>query len=365
MHPPLFYQIALTLLPGIGPVKAKNLITWCGSAEQVFREKKQNLQRIPEIGEFSASLVNSKEAFGRAERELRFMEDNHVHALFYQDEKFPERLRQCSDSPVIIYTKGKMDLNALRMVAVVGTRTATSYGKEFCSFLLQGIQKYKPSIISGLAYGIDICAHRNALANRLQTVACVAHGLERFYPALHTSVAIEMMNNGGLISEFPSNTRMTPELFPMRNRLIAGLCDCTIVVETDEKGGSMITAYLASSYGREVFALAGRYNDRHSSGCHLLVKKNIAALLTGPDDLIEYMNWDQPEASAHVQAKLFPELSKEEQTIVDLVKKSGRCDIDTLSIETGMSFKELSSKMLQLEFQGIVKSLPGKQYEII
>jgi DNA processing protein len=364
MHPQQLYQIALTFISGIGPVKSRLLIAHCGNAEQVFKEKKSALQKIPEIGSYTAGLLHNKEALERAERELKFIEERGIQALFFTDTHYPERLKSCEDSPVLLYIKGKLNLNSPRVISVVGTRTATSYGKSFCAELLKGIKAYSPLVISGLAYGIDVCAHRNAVNEGLVTGACVAHGLDKVYPSLHASLALEMEKNGGLISEFPGYTHMTPELFPMRNRIIAGLSDCTIVVETDERGGSMITANLASSYGREVFALPGRYNDIHSSGCNSLIRKNLAAILTSPKDLIHYMNWDEPQTAVK-QLNLFETLSSEEESIIRALQQQGKLNIDELSISTNIPFSRLSSLLLDLEFRGLVKSCPGKSFEVV
>lgn len=364
-HSSLLYQIALTLLPGIGPVKAKTLVAYCGNAENIFREKRSNLVRIPELGKTALAVLQSSSALKQAESELKFISDHHVIPIFFTDEKYPDRLKLCEDSPVLIYTKGKMSLCQDRILSVVGTRSATSYGKGFCQELMEGIAHLKPLVVSGLAYGIDICAHRNAIAKGLQTVACVAHGLDKIYPALHTTVALEMMNNGGLVSEFVSNTRMTPDLFPMRNRIIAGMADCTIVVETDMKGGSIITAHLASSYGREVFALPGRHHDKHSLGCNSLIKKNIAAIITSPQDLIDYMNWDVPNKAVNRQLPLFTDLTEGESAVIKLLTTNGKTTIDHLSQSTGFVFSKLSTLLLELEFKGIVKPLPGKLFELI
>lgn len=365
MHTSLVYQIALTLLPGIGPVKAKNLLAYCGSAEAIFKEKKSALLKIPTIGNMLAHSIQANDLLLLAENEIRFMEANHILPIFFTDKKYPDRLKACEDSPVMLFTKGKMDLSVDRVISVVGTRKATSYGKAFCNDLLSGIAHLKPLIVSGLAYGIDICAHRHAVANKLQTVACVAHGLEKIYPALHTTVANEMLSNGGLVSEFISNTRMTPDLFPMRNRIIAGLADCTIVVETDLKGGSTITAHLASSYGREVFALPGRYIDKYSSGCNALIKKNIAAIISSPEDLIQYMNWDATTKPPARQMNMFVDLTTDENAVIQLLTSNGKTDIDHLSQYTGFLFSKLSPLLLELEFKGVLKPLPGKLYELV
>ncbi len=358
------YQIALTLASGIGPIKAKLLITHCGNAEQIFREKKSALLKIPDIGESAIRPLLDKKIIERAEQEIRFTQEQGIQILFFTDAHYPERLKSCDDGPVVLYTRGKMDLNTKRVISIVGTRTATSYGKTFCAELLEGLKAYSPLVISGLAYGIDVCAHRNAVNNGLATAACVAHGLDKIYPSLHAPLALEMEKNGGLISEFPGYTKMTPELFPMRNRIIAGLADCCIVVETDERGGSIITANLASSYSREVFALPGRFNDPHSKGCNSLIRKNLAAILTSPDDLIRYMNWDEPETRSVKQLDLFSQLEGDASVIAQTLQLHGRMNIDELSHATSISFGKLSSLLLELEFRGFIKTSPGKYFEM-
>lgn len=366
MHPQIQYQIALTLIPGIGPVKAKNLLAYCGSAEAVFKEKQSALLRIPDIGETTAASIASikTDALLRAEKELLFIEKNGIRPLFYTDKEYPERLKLCEDSPVVLYARGNMYLNTNKIVSIVGTRNATNYGKSFCEDLLSGIAHLNPLVLSGLAYGIDICAHRHALNLKLQTIGVMAHGLDVVYPSLHLSVAREMETNGGLLSEFVSNTKMAPELFPMRNRIVAGMADCTIVIESDIRGGSLITAYQASGYGREVFALPGRHNDKLSAGCNDLIKKNIAAILTSPEDLIQYMNWDKTEARKPKQLTLLQNHSEEERLIIGILNEKGKMQIDQLSEQSGFAPSKLSGILLNLEFEGVIKSLPGKVFDI-
>jgi|JI10StandDraft_1071094.scaffolds.fasta_scaffold63560_1 DNA processing protein len=365
MHDTLVFQIALTLIPGVGPITAKNLVAYCGSAEAVFREKEQALMKIPDIGKMIAHTIRHSNVMERAEKEIAFIEANSIVTHFFTDSNYPDRLKQCEDGPALIYTKGTMNLSEKRVISVIGTRNSTSYGKRFCKELLEGITHLKPLVVSGLAYGIDICGHRNAVMLNLQTVACVAHGLDKVYPAMHIPVANDMMRNGGLVSEFPSDTKMTPDMFPMRNRIIAGLSDCTIVVETDLKGGSIITAHLANSYAREVFALPGRYHDRYSAGCNALIRKNLAAIINSPQDLIDYMNWDDTFKPKSKQLPLFQELNPDETLIVDLLTQEGKISIDLLSHTTGIGFSKLSNVLLDLEFRGIIKSLPGKRFELI
>ncbi len=366
MHSQLLYQIALTQIPGIGPVKAKALLAYCGTPEAIFKERQSALMRIPDIGEVTSASIQllKTDALLRAEKEVSFIEKNAIEVLFYTDKKYPERLRLCDDGPIILFSRGTMDLNTQRIISVVGTRNATSYGKGFCEQLLSGIAHLKPLVVSGLAYGIDICAHRHAMNLGIQTVGVMAHGLDVVYPSLHLSAAREMENNGGLISEFVSQTKMSPEFFPMRNRIVAGIADCTIVIESDVKGGSLITAHLANSYGREVFALPGRHNDKLSAGCNHLIRKNIAAILSSPEDLIQYMNWDKDETPKPKQLKLLQNHSEEEATIITLLQKQGKLHIDQLTEHSGLTHGKLSGILLSLEFGGIVKSLPGKVFEL-
>lgn len=349
----------------MGPVRAKSLLAYCGSAEQIFRTKKAELVKIPEIGGFAADAIVRANVLKQAEEEAKFIDEKNIQPLFFTDENYPSRLKLCDDGPVLLFAKGKMDLNVPHVISIVGTRSATEYGKNFCEVLLKELHDYSPLVISGLAYGIDICAHRSALGNQLQTVACVAHGLDKIYPPMHRNTAIEMLDNGGLLSEFVSGTKMSPEFFPMRNRLIAGLSDCTIVVETDVKGGSVITAYLANGYGREVFALPGRHNDKYSAGCNILIRKNIAAILNSAQDLVEYMNWDVKEKSHVKQLPLFNDFTEDESVIVSLLREKGKTTIDTLSATSKQSTGKLSSVLLELEFKGVVKSLPGKMYDLV
>ncbi len=366
MHLELQFQIALTLIPGIGPVKAKGLIAYCGSAQAVFREKESALIRIPDIGKMTIGSIGSlkHEALSTAEKEMLFMDKHGITAMFYTDEHYPARLRHCEDSPIILYNRGQATLNPKRAISIVGTRNATNYGVGFCKELLEGIAHYRPLVVSGLAYGIDIHAHRQCLQLGIPTVGVTAHGLETVYPAQHAATARDMEAQGGLVSEFITHTKMAPEMFPMRNRIVAGMTDCTIVVESDKKGGSLITAQLANSYGREVFALPGRYQDKFSGGCNELIRKNIAAILTSAEELVEYLNWDQPEYRPTKQLRILYEPSAEEQDILSLLQAKGKLSIDQLAEATQLPQSRLSGLLLHLEFENIIKSLPGKQYEL-
>lgn len=363
METQLLYQIALTLLPGIGPVKAKLLLSYCGSAEAVFRENKRSLLKIPEIGPVLANGIITASLLERAEQEIEYMIKNNIHALFFTDRNYPDRLKQCDDGPVMLFTKGLVELNVPRSVSIVGTRNCTSYGRDFCDALVKVLQSYDPLIVSGLAYGIDISAHKAAMNHKLKTVACLAHGLNKIYPAEHRDTAREMLAHGGLVTEFLSYTNQTAEQFPMRNRIIAGLSDCVIVVESGEKGGSIITAHIANSYGRDVYALPGRHNDKMSIGCNELIRRNIAGIITSPEDIIVYMGWKKEKQGAVVQLPLFADLSKDESLVIETLRRSGKSTLDSLSIEIKKPIPALSALLLEMEFKGLIRSLPGKVFE--
>ncbi|MEZ4798990.1 MAG: DNA-processing protein DprA [Flavobacteriales bacterium] len=359
------HTLALTLVPGIGPFKAKNLIAYCGSARAVFQTKAAKLISIPDIGPAAVkALKSAPQTLRQAEVEINFAKKFDIDILLHHVEGYPYRLKQCNDSPVILYWKGKGPIESERVISIVGTRSATSYGKQFISELLEFVKPYNPIVVSGLAYGVDICAHRVSLEKGLPTIACLAHGLDRVYPPMHTSVARSMIEAGGLLTEFPSGTNPDRELFPARNRIIAGLSDCTIVVETDSKGGSIITAYLAHSYSREVFAVPGRINDRHSSGCNMLIRKNVAALLTSGADLVDYLGWDEKSVKKTKQLVLFQDLSEDRKLVVQLLLQNRRLPVDRISREINTNLSAVNELLLNMEFDGIIKSLPGKLYEL-
>lgn len=361
-HPSeVLYQIALTQLPHIGPVKARRLLNLFGNAQEIFRHKPH---QIAKISGYNADIFSKgcNEALRKAEAELEFIERHHVTVLVSGHHNYPRRLLQCEDSPTVLYFRGNADLNVARIVSMVGTRSATAYGKEFCKDFIAGMKSYQTLIVSGLAYGIDACSHRYALQNGLDTVGCIAHGLERVYPSLHLSLAMEMIEHGGLITEHLSHTKMMPEYFPMRNRIIAGLSDCTVVVETDTKGGSMITAHIANSYSREVFALPGRRNEISSAGCNDLIRKNQAVLITSPEELAEHMGWAKSSESQQMKLE-FPEF--EAGVAGDILRAlSGESQLssDELSRTLRLPVSVISKELLQLELLGRIKSLPGNRF---
>ncbi|KAB2859756.1 MAG: DNA-protecting protein DprA [Flavobacteriales bacterium] len=367
MNQNLLYSIALTAIPNIGDITAKKLIAYCGSAEQVFNEKKPALEKIPGIGEVNAQSIIQNKAFALtlAENELTFIEKHHIKALTFFDENYPKRLTHCEDGPLVIFAKGEFNFNAPKIISIVGTRNATEYGKDFCEKLIADLAPHRPLILSGLAFGIDICAHKAAIKNNLPTVAALAHGLDRIYPSTHTSTAKQMLENGGLVSDFRSGTNPDRENFPKRNRLVAGIADVTIVIESSNKGGSLITAELANSYSRDVFALPGRVTDIQSEGCNALIKSNRAHLLQSVKDLEYIMGWKIEEANKPNQTKLFVDLTAEEKLLVDVLNQQEKTNIDDLALLAKLPMSKTASLLLEMEFKNVVKSLPGKMYKLV
>jgi DNA processing protein len=361
----LIYQIALTLVPGIGDVLGKKLVTCCGSAEAVFREKKKLVTRIPRVGQKILEALSDKEILGRAERELAFVEKFRIRPLFFLDKDYPFRLKNCIDSPMMIYYKGTADLNVSRIIGVVGTRNATEYGKSACHGIISELAQDKAMIVSGLAYGIDSCAHRAALENNLETIGVLGHGLDRIYPYQNKSLAERILKNGGLLTDFTSNTRPDRENFPKRNRIIAGICDAILVVEAAFKGGALITADIANSYNRDVFAIPGRINDPFSEGTNQLIRQNKAALIQSADDIRYMMGWEEEgKRPDGFQKKIFLEMTPDETLLVDFLNRNGASGIDDIAIQCSLSMSKTSAALLNLEFEGIVKSLPGKIYAL-
>jgi len=360
----LIHMMALSLVDNVGPVNAKRLVAYCGSAEAVFKQKKSALELVPGVGEFIARSVLKSSPMNRVEQELKFIEKNKIQVFSYLDKDYPQRLKFAEDGPIVLYAKGKMDLNVPRVVSIVGTRKPTDYGKEFTEKLVKELVQCDVLVLSGLAYGIDITAHRSAIQNDLQTVAVVAHGMDDIYPGTHRSVVEKMMNNGGMLSEYMSETNPDKENFPSRNRIVAGMSDAIIVIETALKGGSFITANLGNDYNRDVFALPGRITDEYSIGCNRLIRSNRAALMESPQDFIEAMGWQPSKKKKNVQPELFMDLDETELKLINLIKVKGNTGIDILSVESGITMSQLSAILLNLEFKGAVRSLPGKIYTL-
>lgn len=367
MHSELFFQLALTLVPHVGDAKAKALVNHFGSAEAIFKAKLHQLERVEGVGPLVPAAIKAFDDFSRVEKELAFIEKYRIQTLFLNDKNYPQRLLQCYDSPAMLFYKGTADLNTSKMVAIVGTRKCTDYGTAFTDKLVKTLEKENVVIVSGLAYGIDAAAHKAALKYKLPTVGTVAHGLDKMYPAAHAELAKDMLKQGGgIITEFFSGTKADIHNFPLRNRIVAGMCDATIVIESEINGGSMITAKLADGYNRDVFALPGRTIDKKSSGCNYLVKHHKAILLTEPEDLLDAMGWKCSATNKpSPQRELFIELSPEEKVILQLLQEKEMVHIDEINLRSGLSSSITAATILNLELKHVITSLPGKMYKLL
>ena len=364
----LRYKIGIGLIPKIGPVLTRRLIAYCGSAEGVFREKKTRLAKIPGIGEKLVDHIVNHKNLDAVDIEIDFISKHNITALFYLDEGYPERLRQCEDAPVILYIKGKADLNRKKVLSIVGTRNPTDYGRNLTREFVESLAASYPDIliVSGLAYGIDICAHKAALKNNLETTGILGHGLSVLYPSAHREVARQMVEKGALITEFRHDEKPESPNFVKRNRIIAGLADATIVIESGEQGGALITADIANSYNRDVFAFPGRISDKYSTGCNRLIKTNRAALIESLCDLEYLMGWQKTEnTSDAVQKELFTELDADETSLFTLLKQAPHMTVDQLALHSNIQISKTSAVLLNLEFKGLVKCLPGKVYKLV
>jgi DNA processing protein len=361
----LLHQVGLTFIKNIGPTLAKSLVCYFGDAESVFKASHGKLLKVPGIGEKIISQLNFQEALTKAEEELKFIEKHSIDVVFYTDNNYPKRLKNCNDSPVLLYTKGNADLNSQHIISIVGTRNATEYGKQLCKQLVEELQQYNVLIVSGLALGIDVTAHKECVKLNVPTLGVLGHGLDRVYPSQNRSIAEKMLENGGLLTEYPSGTTPDRENFPQRNRIVAGISDATIVVEASLKGGALITAEIANSYNRDVFAFPGRIGDEFSEGCNFLIRNNKAALLTGVADLAYILGWEKPDNTKPVmeQFVLPIDLSANERLIFDILQQHKLpVAIDDLTIKTNMPTSQLAMNLLNMEMQGYIRLLPGKTY---
>jgi len=350
----------------IGDTISKKLISLVGSPSGIFEEKSIRLQKIDGIGERLISNLSDERNLSSAERELEFILNQNIDYSYFLDADYPEYLKHCPDGPVLFFKRGKINFDKRPVIAIVGTRNMTLYGRDFCKELIQHLKDYNPIIVSGFAYGVDICAHQEAIKHNLQTIAVLASGLQLTYPKGHIKYVSEVEDNGGFISEFYQFDQPFRENFLRRNRIIAGLSQATVVIESGEKGGSLVTADIANSYNRDVFAVPGRVTDMFSKGCNSLIKQNRAIALTDPDDVVQMLNWDiEPNtAKKPIQKQLFVELSDEQQSIVDFLNENGKELLDIISLKTSIPIYKLSPLLLELELKGIVKPLPGKQFEL-
>lgn len=359
--------LALHFIPGLGDYNIRQLVSYCGSAEKVFTTPKGKLLKIPGVGQVTANTIVNGKPFGKAEQELKRAEKESVELIFFTDKKYPSRLRQIHDAPSLLYIKGNIDFENAKTVGIVGTRNSTDYGKDCVEELVKGLVPHGALIVSGLAYGIDIQAHKQALKNNLPTIGVMGSGIDVIYPAVHKDVAKKMLDMGGLVTENPMAAKPEAHNFPARNRIVAGLSDAVVIVEAAENGGALITAEIANSYNKDVFAFPGNIGQSHSTGCNNLIKSNRAHLITSVKDLEYVMNWDvtveKPKQKETFSLEGFE--AEEQHVLKVMLEKKGQASIDELSWAANIPIGHLASLLLSLEFKGVVKSLPGKLYKII
>lgn len=362
----LYYTLALLQVEGVGDILAKKLITQCGSAEEVFKAKKTTLAQIEGIGKSVLKNIQDKTVFHKTEHELRIIEKENINLWYYQDKNYPERLKQCSDAPVILFQSGNINLSDRKIISIVGTRQVTTYGAESTKKLIEDLVPLNPVIVSGFAYGVDILAHQIAMDCGLQTIGVLAHGLNQIYPKVHKKYIAKMEENGGFLTEFWSDSKPDRENFVKRNRIVAGMSEATIVIESAEKGGSLITAQIANDYNRDVFAVPGRTTDKYSQGCNNLIKTQRANVLTSAADLVYILNWQiKKKEEKAIQKQLFITLTDEEQKIYDYLTKKTNETIDIIALDCELPVYKISSILLNMELKGIIRPLPGKIFELI
>lgn len=353
------------MIPDLGPIRSKLLLDQLGDAEQVFAARKKELAMIEGIGERCAAAIKKFNGFGEAEEEIRFIEHHHVQPLFIHDAGYPQRLLHCYDPPVLLYYRGNADLNTARVLSVIGTRNHTEYGRQVTEELIASLQSQQVLVVSGLAFGIDAIAHKAALQQGLSTVGVLGHGLDTIYPFANKSIAREMIAKGGLLTEFRQRTQPDKHNFPKRNRIVAGMADATVVVETARKGGSMITAELACHYNRDLFAVPGRLTDHKSNGCLHLIQQNKAMAYTGPEELLATLGWHEKKHTRQKQRALFADLDESEKMIVHLLQQQGAMSIDALYLQSGMTNSCVAGALLNLELKNVIHALPGKTYQLL
>lgn len=359
----LIYRIALSLLHGIGPKKAGQLISKMGGVEPIFTERLATLRKATGFNSDLLKQMDRDHALIEAEKQLEYIVKHKINVHFYLDNNYPRRLRQCADAPLILYSKGDFDPNPVRAVSVVGTRTATEYGKFLCEELIHTLEGNEIQVVSGMAYGIDIIAHQNCVKRKIQTVGVLGHGLDRIYPSAHKRTAEMMLEHGGVLTEFLPGTKPDRENFPMRNRIVAGMTDATIVVESKASGGSLITADMALDYNKDVFAYPGNVGQTHSEGCNLIIQKDKARLITNGSDFLDLMGWIAPKNQSAQRRIQFDQLNSEETEIIQLLGDQG-LHIDVIAMQLKKPVSSISVLLLTLEIKGVIKSLPGNRYGI-
>lgn len=367
MQTELFYQVALSLVPLIGPVRTRSLAAHFGNASDIFKASRKTLSNIEGIGEIGARNIKDFNDFRRVEQELAFIEQHEVHTCFITEKQYPQRLLNCYDPPCLLYVKGNANLNHPRIIAVIGTRTHTAYGRYQTEKLVEELKPYNVLTISGLALGIDAIAHKTAVKQGMCTVGVMANGMDKIYPPVHTSLCHDMLAQGGaLVTELTGGTMADKHFFPARNRIVAGMADAVVVMETGQKGGSIITAELGNSYHRDVFAFPGRVSDTKSEGCNYLLQHHKAQLVTSAADIIAFMRWDEQEKQApKKQRELFIPLTDEEQKLLALIGSAKQMHIDEIYLKSGCSSSVVAGALLNLELNNLVQVLPGKMYECL
>lgn len=361
----LFYLLALLKVDGVGDIMAKKLITHCGSAEAIFKTKSIQIAAIDGVGSVLLKKLQDESVFEKADQELKFIRSNQINVSYFQAEEYPDRLKHCIDSPVLIFSAGQINLKNKKIISIVGTRQITSYGSEICKKLIEDLAPLDPVIVSGFAYGVDIVAHQLAMENNLQTIGVLAHGLNQIYPKMHKKYMSRMEENGGFITEFWSSSNADRENFVRRNRIVAGMSEATIVIESADKGGSLITANLANDYNRDVFAVPGRISDKYSQGCNNLIKTQKANMLTSAADLVYMLNWDIENKVNSIQKQLFVDLDPDEQIIYDFLLKNGKELLDVIALQCNFPIYKISGILLNMELKGLIRPLPGKLFESI
>ena len=363
-----YYCIALTRMTGISQQQGLLLYRQLGSAQAVYEHRNDIGDVIADATpRLRESLRHWDDALRRAAAEMEFITKNNIRPLMLHDDDYPQRMRECPDAPIILYYKGNAGLNQRRVINIVGTRRCTAYGKDLINRFVTDLRQLCPDvvIVSGLAYGIDICAHRNALEKGFQTIGVLAHGLDQIYPTAHRDTAVQMVSQGGLLTEYMSQTEPLPNNFRQRNRIVAGISDCTLLVESAIKGGGLITCRIAQEYGRDVFAFPGAVGMPYSEGCHHMIRNNTAALITSARDFLDSVGWHIRQQSQPVERQLFPDLSADEQRIVSELHQTNDLQLNTLSVRTDIPIGQLAALLFQLEMKGVVKSLAGGSCHLI
>lgn len=356
--------LRLQITQNVGDITAKKLIATVGSAAQIFKEKSATLQKINGIGTLVTQGISDEKNSILAEEEFNYIQENNITYSYFLEDDYPQNLKHCIDAPILLFQDGNLNLHSDKIISIVGTRNITSYGRDFCQKLIEDLVPHNPIIVSGFAFGVDICAHKSTIKNNLQTVAVLAHGLDEIYPKAHKKYIHQVNENGGLLTEFWHNENPMRENFLKRNRIVAGLSKATIIIESAKKGGSLVTADIANSYNRDVFAVPGRTSDVYSQGCNNLIKNHQAHLLSSAEDIVKMLNWDIPSNPKPKQVQLFVDLDETEQKIYDYLQQNGKQLLDVIALDCEIPTYQLSSVLVTMELKGVVKPLPGKLFEV-